>query len=455
MKPIHVVLPALAVAGLATYDLLQKKHAILRTFPVLGHARYALEEIGPELRQYIVTNNNDERPFSRDQRTWVYASSKLENNYFGFGTDNNIEENAGYAIVKHRTFADVPPAEVRNDVALPSAKILGGPRGRRLAFRPDSLVNVSAMSYGSLSGAAIDALNRGAAKAGALHNTGEGGLSDHHRQGGDLVYQIGTGYFGCRDLDGHFSLDALRATIADAPVRALEIKLSQGAKPGLGGFLPAQSHPGDRPDPRDPRGGELRESQPPLRLHRRGLDARLRRDARRCDRPAGGHQVRRGRPVVLGGTGRRHERPSSWRRLHHHRWRRRRDGAAPLVFADSVAYWLANGSRRHTELRPAGIAEDVTSIASGKYGLTDKALVAFALGADIVNITRERCSPSAPSSPRGAAPTGARPGSPPRTRGWAAVSTRRAVRAAGELPQTFRRNLVRFSAASASCTPGW
>ncbi len=240
MKPIHVALPAAALAGLATYDLLQKRHAILRTFPVLGHARYALEEIGPELRQYIVTNNNDERPFSRDQRAWVYASSKRENNYFGFGTDNNIEENVGYAIVKHRTFADLPAAASHPlEVALPSAKVLGGPRGRRLAWRPGSAVNVSAMSYGSLSGAAIRALNLGAAAAGALHNTGEGGLSTHHLQGGDLVYQIGTGYFGCRDAGGRFSLDALLATLGDAPVRALEIKLSQGAKPGLGGFLPA------------------------------------------------------------------------------------------------------------------------------------------------------------------------------------------------------------------------
>ncbi len=457
MKPIHVVLPALAVAGLATYDLLQKKHAILRTFPVLGHARYALEEIGPELRQYIVTNNNDERPFSRDQRTWVYASSKLENNYFGFGTDNNIEENAGYAIVKHRTFADVPPAEVRNDVALPSAKILGGPRGRRLAFRPDSLVNVSAMSYGSLSGAAIDALNRGAAKAGALHNTGEGGLSDHHRQGGDLVYQIGTGYFGCRDLDGHFSLDALRATIADAPVRALEIKLSQGAKPGLGGFLPAAKVTPEIARIRGIRAGENCAS--PSR-HSAFTDVDSMLDFVEMLADATGLPV--GIKSAVGDL-------SFWEELAAAMSDRRRGvdfitidggeggtGAAPLVFADSVAYPLRDGlAKAYGTFARAGIAEDVTWIASGKCGLTDNALVAFALGADMVNVAREamfaigciqsqRCHTDK-------CPTGIATQNPWLGRGVDPAS--KSERLANYL-RTFRRDLVRVSAAVGVVHPG-
>ena len=231
-----------AVAAVAARDLVQREHTLLRNFPVLGHARYLLESIGPELRQYLVAGDNEERPFTRDQRRWVYASAKSENNYFGFGTDNDLEYTAGYAVINHRTFGRaVPPSHPASaaDVALPSAKVLGGPRGRAHAFRPPSVVNVSAMSFGSLSGAAVEALNRGAALAGCLHNTGEGGLSVHHRHGGELVFQLGTAYFGCRDEHGRFDLDRLKDLVAGAPVRALEIKLSQGAKPTLGGVLPA------------------------------------------------------------------------------------------------------------------------------------------------------------------------------------------------------------------------
>src|SRR6478752_1646089 len=159
---------AAAAAGVAARDLLQRKHALLRNFPLIGHARYLLEEIGPELRQYLVAANNEERPFTRDQRRWVYASAKHENNYFGFGTDNDIEYTAGYPVINHRTFGRaVPPSTptAGYEVELPSAKVLGAARQRARAFRPQSVVNISAMSFGSLSGAAVEALNRGAALA--------------------------------------------------------------------------------------------------------------------------------------------------------------------------------------------------------------------------------------------------------------------------------------------------
>ncbi|MEZ5392565.1 MAG: glutamate synthase-related protein [Bryobacterales bacterium] len=166
----------LFVVGVAVYDLLQKKHAILRNFPIIGHFRYLLEAIGPELRQYIVTDNDEERPFSRDQRRWVYASSKRENNYFGFGTDNDLERTPNYPVLKHATF----PYEARHPEAenwpLPCAKTLGAWRGRKHAFRPTSILNVSAMSFGSLSAPAIEALNQGCKLSNALHNTGEGGF---------------------------------------------------------------------------------------------------------------------------------------------------------------------------------------------------------------------------------------------------------------------------------------
>src|SRR5215213_783647 len=141
-----------ALAGIAVRDLLQREHTLLRNFPVLGHARYLLEEIGPELRQYLVAGNNEERPFTRDQRRWVYASAKKANNYFGFGTDNDLEYTAGYPVINHRTFGRAVPAtnvHTGSDVDLPCAKVLGGPRGRARAFRPESVVNISAMSFGS------------------------------------------------------------------------------------------------------------------------------------------------------------------------------------------------------------------------------------------------------------------------------------------------------------------
>ena len=240
MKVSHAVGGAAAALGaVAVRDLVQKRHALQRNFPVLAHARYLLERIGPELRQYIVTGNDEERPFSRDQRTWIYASSKEQNNYFGFGTDADVEHTQGHAYIKQRTFADKLPSDQDHNWTLPSAKVLGGPRGRAKAFRPGSVVNVSAMSFGSLSSNAITAINKGAAAAGCMHNTGEGAISPYHRNGADLVVQIGTAYFGCRDEKGNFSLPRLKEMVASAPVRAIEIKLSQGAKPGLGGLLPA------------------------------------------------------------------------------------------------------------------------------------------------------------------------------------------------------------------------
>ena len=241
-KLLPIAAPAAVAAAVAAHDLVQRRHAILRNFPLIGHGRFLIEKIGPELRQYVVAGNNEERPFNRDQRRWVYASAKLENNYFGFGTDNDIEHTPGYMIVNHRTFGRaVPPSAQKSgqEAWLPCAKILGSSRRRRHSFRPDSVVNISGMSFGSLSGNAIEALNKGAALAGCMHNTGEGSISPYHRKGGDLVWQIGTGYFGCRDEQGRFDLNRLKDVVAGAPVRALEVKLSQGAKPGLGGLLPA------------------------------------------------------------------------------------------------------------------------------------------------------------------------------------------------------------------------
>jgi glutamate synthase domain-containing protein 2 len=383
-----------ALAAVAARDLLQREHTLLRNFPVIGHARYLLESVGPELRQYLVAGNNEERPFTRDQRRWVYASAKGENNYFGFGTDNDLEFTAGYPVINHRTFGRaVPPSTPASahDVRLPSAKVLGGPRGRTRAFRPESVVNISAMSFGSLSGAAVEALNRGAALAGCLHNTGEGGLSVHHRHGGELVFQIGTAYFGCRDERGRFDLARLKDLVAGAPVRALEIKLSQGAKPSLGGVLPGAKVSAEIAATRGVAEGV--DCISPSR-HAEFADTDSLLDwvellAAETGLPVGvksavgdmgfWHELTElmattGRGVdfvtVDGGEG--------------------GTGAAPLIFTDSVSLPFQLGfARVHSVFARAGLHEQVTFIGAGKLGLPDNAIVAFALGCDMVNIARE------------------------------------------------------------------
>src|SRR5689334_1089586 len=174
-----VVLGTILVV-IVVHDLVQREHAILRNFPIVGHLRYLLEGVGPELRQYIVVDNDAEKPFSRDQRRWVYTAAKQTDTYFGFGTDNDLEGSPGYLIVKQATFPlPAPhPGDAGFDAAhrLPSAKVLGAARGRARAFRAASVVNISSMSFGSLGAKAVESLNRAAALAGCLQGTGEGGL---------------------------------------------------------------------------------------------------------------------------------------------------------------------------------------------------------------------------------------------------------------------------------------
>ncbi|EON25253.1 glutamate synthase (ferredoxin) [Nocardioides sp. CF8] len=393
MKKTLAALGAAAVGALAAHDLRQKQHAITRNFPVLGHARFALERIGPELRQYIVAGNDEERPFSRDQRRWVYASSKLQNNYFGFGTDNDIEGHVGYPIIKQRTFADVAPstsAHSGEETPLPCAKVVGLARGRAKAFRPQSVVNISGMSYGSLSSNAITALNRGAELAGCLQNTGEGALSPYHREGGDLVFQIGTSYFGCRDEDGVFDLDRLVALCAGAPVRMIEIKLSQGAKPGLGGMLPGVKVTDEIAEIRGIQAG-VDCASPSRHAMFNDVDSLL--DFVETVAQATGLPV--GIKSAVGNM-------DFWDDLIAAMSSERMvdfvnidggeggTGAAPLVFADSVAFPFRVGfSKVYKRFAEAGLTDDITFIGAGKLGLPDNALVAFALGCDMVNVGRE------------------------------------------------------------------
>lgn len=231
---------AAVLVTIVLYDIFQKKHAVVRNFPIIGHFRYLLESVGPELRQYIVTSNDEERPFSRDERRWVYSTAKRENSNFGFGTDNLLDSASNYILIKHSAFpAQAAPQGDPPDYPLPCSKVLGEFRKREKQFRPRSLVNISGMSFGSLSSNAVEALNKGAILANCLHGTGEGGIADCHLHGGELIWQIGTGYFGCRDGNGQFDLQRFKESVEMHKIRAIEIKLSQGAKPGLGGVLPA------------------------------------------------------------------------------------------------------------------------------------------------------------------------------------------------------------------------
>jgi glutamate synthase domain-containing protein 2 len=220
----------LPVFFVGIYDLFQTKHAVLRNFPVIGHGRYMLEAIRPEINQYFIESNTDGMPFDREQRSVVYQRAKNVNDTTPFGTQLDVYL-PGYEWLEHSLAAKQPTDEHPRVV-------FGGRHGGKLYSA--SLLNISAMSFGSLSRNAIEALNRGAKLGNFAHNTGEGGISPYHLLGGgDLIWQIGTGYFGCRSSTGGFA-DAPfveRATLEQ--VKMIEIKLSQGAKPGHGGILPA------------------------------------------------------------------------------------------------------------------------------------------------------------------------------------------------------------------------
>ena len=380
---------ALLLIATLAYDLLQRRHAILRNFPLVGHLRYILEAFGPELRQYIVTSNQDERPFNRDQRRWVYASAKREDNHFGFGTSQDVEHTANYLIVKQSAFP-LPRPRPGEDT-IPCAKVVGAARGRRQAFRPASVVNLSAMSYGALSARATEACNRGCALAGSLHNTGEGGVSRYHRHGADLVYQIGTGYFGCRDRHGRFDLPRLVEAVSGAPVRAIEIKLSQGAKPGIGGMLPGAKV---TPEIAEARGVPVGQDCISPSAHTAFSDPDGLLDLVEKIADATGLPV--GIKSAVGDLGFWYELTALMKTTS-----RGVDfvtidggeggtGAAPLVFADHVALpFKIAMSKVYPIFVDAGLHESVTFVGAGKLGFPETALLGFALGCDMVNVARE------------------------------------------------------------------
>ncbi|KAF1044707.1 FMN-binding glutamate synthase family protein [Xylophilus sp.] len=228
-RGVVVAVAAAALTVLGLYDLRQQRHAVLRNYPVLGHLRFALEFIRPEIRQYFIESDTEAAPFSRAQRSLVYQRAKGEPDNRPFGTQLDVG-GRGYEWINHSL---APTRLDSHDFRI----TIGPDRAQPYAA---SVFNISAMSFGALSANAILALNRGARLGGFCHDTGEGSISAHHRvHGGDLIWEIGSGYFGCRNDDGSFSEERFVASARDPQVRMIEVKLSQGAKPGHGGVLPA------------------------------------------------------------------------------------------------------------------------------------------------------------------------------------------------------------------------
>ncbi len=373
---------------------LQRAHTISHNFPIVGHLRYWLESIGPEMRQYFVANNREELPFNRIERGWIYASAKKENNYEGFGTDRDIYAHQ-HIFIKNLLMAyrvDQNHPNAKDKTFLPCAKVIGAYNKREKTYRPASVINVSAMSFGSLSAAAVESLNVGTQKAGAYHNTGEGGLSPYHQKGGDVIFHFGTGYFGVRSKDGDFSMEKLKILVDGNPcIKAIEIKLSQGAKPGKGGVLPVAKISSEiarirgvevGKDVLSPATHRAFDTIPELLqliediAEQTGLPVGIKGAIGKLDqwKEMAELMAKTGKGpdfiTVDGGEG--------------------GTGAAPPSYADHVSLpWIYGFSSLYRLFLDKKLTDRIVFIGSGKLGFPAKAAMAFALGADCINVARE------------------------------------------------------------------
>ncbi|PWK19561.1 FMN-binding glutamate synthase family protein [Xanthomarina spongicola] len=373
---------------------IQKKHTISHNFPIIGHLRYLMENIGPEIRQYFVANNREELPFNRIERSWIYASAKKENNYEGFGTDRDIYSHQhifiNNAMMPYKIDENHPNSI--DKTFLPCAKVIGAYNQRKKPYRPASVINVSAMSFGSLSARAVESMNKGVKIAGAYHNTGEGGLSPYHSNGGDVIFHFGTGYFGVRGDDGNFSMEKLIDLVNKNPfIKAIEVKLSQGAKPGKGGVLPAAKITQEISNIRHvPLGKDV--LSPPNHsafsnvqelvdfiediAEKTGLPVGIKAAIGKLDQwkelAAIMQKTGKGPDFITvdGGEG--------------------GTGAAPPSFADHVSLpWVYGFSDLYKMFKERDLCERIVFIGSGKLGFPAKAAMAFAMGADCINVARE------------------------------------------------------------------
>lgn len=377
-----LAVPWVAFVIVGVGDMRQTRHTLMRNFPVLAHFRYVAESVRPELRQYFVESDHEENPFSRERRTIIYQRAKDQVDSLPFGTRRDVYGD-GYEWIAH-SLAPTHPEQASARVAV------GGPACTKPYSA--SIFNVSAMSFGSLSKNAVLALNSGAAAGQFSHNTGEGGISPYHLEpGGDLTWQIGTGYFGCRTPEGGFSPEKFAETSSLDAVKMIEIKLSQGAKPAHGGILPGEKV---TPEIAAIRGVEVGKTvlSPPCHTAFDGPRGLLEFVAQLRELSGGkpvGFKLCVGQPAEFlaickamletgitpdfitvdgaeGGT-----------------------GAAPLEFSNSVGMPLHDGlSFVHNALRAIGKRDDIKLISAGKISSGFHVLRQLALGADLCNSAR-------------------------------------------------------------------
>lgn len=365
-------------------DITQKKHAVLRNYPVVGRLRYFFEELGEYFRQYFFAGDRDELPFNRSTRSWIYRLAKNEGGTIGFGSTFDLHEPGALVFVNH-------PFPVLEEERLPTPSLILGEGYARLPFEGRSVVNISGMSFGAISAPAVRSLSRGAAVAGCWMDTGEGGLSPYHLEGGcDIIMQIGTAKYGVRDAQGNLNPD--RLVELGRVAKAFEIKLSQGAKPGKGGVLPGKKV---TPEIAQIRGiPEGRDSISPNR-HRDVANM-----VELCDMIVRVRDLT-GRPVgiktAIGG----------WRFMndladHVHRkgleyapdflvidGGEGGSGAAPQALADHMSLSIDEALPRVVDaLIESGLKQRIRVVASGKIVTSARAAWALATGADFINTAR-------------------------------------------------------------------
>jgi glutamate synthase domain-containing protein 2 len=376
---VAVIFGALALVGL--HDLSQHRHSILRNYPILGHARFALEAVRPELQQYLIERNYDGRPFDRDTRTSIYERAKGVKDEQAYGTERDVRE-PGYEWLLQSIHSFDPPQEV------PKVTI-GGPDCTQPYEM--ALLNVSAMSFGALSGEALTALNRGAAKGGFAHDTGEGGLTKYHLNGGDVVWEIGTGYFGARTKDGGFDREQFRDKASHEAVKCVSLKLSQGAKPGIGGVLPGAKVTKEIADARSVPQGQTCVSPPGHRVF--STPRELIRFIAEMRELAGGKPA--GFKLCIGS---RHELLAICKAMVEEGTApdfitvdgsEGGTGAAPSEYEDHMGTPLTEGLMMlHNALAGCGLRDRVRIGASGKIATGSDIVKRLAMGADYTNAAR-------------------------------------------------------------------
>jgi len=363
-------------------DVSQKRHAVLRNYPVTGHLRFLLEYIRPEIRQYFLEDEEEEKPFSRNQRALIYARAKRQNDKRGFGTSRDVYDKQSDWLCHSIAPKKADPASFRITV------------GGAHCAQPYSLsvMNISAMSFGALSANAIRALNRGAKIGGFAHDTGEGSISVYHREaGGDLIWEIGSGYFGCRDENGRFCAERFAAQARAPQVKMIEIKLSQGAKPGHGGVLPAAKVSAEIADARGVPMGQ--DCVSPAAHSQFATPRELLKFLVRLRELAGGKPV--GFKLCIGYPG---EFFGIAKAMLETKMlpdfivvdgAEGGTGAAPVEFSDHVGMPMRDGLRLvHNTLTAIGVRHEIKLGASGKIVSSFDVLRALALGADWCNSAR-------------------------------------------------------------------